>query len=87
MTPHSSDDDDRAYRTREEVEQMKTDDPLPKFAQELKSEGILTEEKIEELEEKAKQEIQEAVEFAEAAEYPEASSARHPVYAEEVKHG
>ncbi|MGD8620713.1 MAG: thiamine pyrophosphate-dependent dehydrogenase E1 component subunit alpha [Anaerolineales bacterium] len=86
MTPHSSDDDDRTYRSREEVEQMKADDPLPKFEQELKSEGILTEEKIEELEEKARHEIQEAVEFAEAAEYPDISEAQHPVYAEEVSH-
>jgi 2-oxoisovalerate dehydrogenase E1 component alpha subunit len=86
MTPHSSDDDDRTYRSREEVEQMKADDPLPKFEQELKSEGILTEEKIKELEEKARHEIQEAVEFAEAAEYPDISEAQHPVYAEEVSH-
>ncbi|MGD8848821.1 MAG: thiamine pyrophosphate-dependent dehydrogenase E1 component subunit alpha [Anaerolineales bacterium] len=86
MTPHSSDDDDRTYRSREEVEQMKADDPLPKFEQELKSEGILTEEKIEELEEKARHEIQEAVEFAEVAEYPDISEAQHPVYAEEVSH-
>ena len=84
MTPHSSDDDDRTYRSREEVEQMKVDDPLPKFAQELKSEGILTEEAIEEMEARAKEQIQEAVEYAEGADYPDISEARHPVYAEEV---
>ena len=84
MTPHSSDDDDRTYRSREEVEQMKVDDPLPKFAQELKSEGVLTEEVIEEMEARAKEQIQEAVEYAEGADYPDISEARHPVYAEEV---
>jgi 2-oxoisovalerate dehydrogenase E1 component alpha subunit len=84
MTPHSSDDDDRTYRSREEVEQMKVDDPLPKFAQELKSEGILTEEAIEEMEARAKEQIQEAVEYAEGADYPDISEARHPVYAEDV---
>lgn len=85
MTPHSSDDDDRTYRSREEVEQMKADDPLPKFAEELTSAGILTEGAIEEMEARAKEQIQEAVEYAEAAEYPDISEARHPVYAEEVQ--
>jgi 2-oxoisovalerate dehydrogenase E1 component alpha subunit len=84
MTPHSSDDDDRTYRTREEVEQMKVNDPLPKFADQLKSEGILTEDAIEDMEAKAKEQIQAAVEYAEAAEYPDITEARHPVYAEEA---
>lgn len=84
MTPHSSDDDDRSYRTREEVEDMKASDPLPSFAEELKSEGILTDKAILEMEAKAKEQIEEAVDFAEQADYPDISEARHPVYAEEV---
>lgn len=84
MTPHSSDDDDRTYRTREEVEQMKVNDPLPKFGEQLKSEGILTEDAIEDMEAKAKEQIQAAVEYAGAAEYPDIAEARHPVYAEEA---
>lgn len=87
MTPHSSDDDDRTYRTREEVERMKAEDPLPMFAEQLKSEGVLTEDQIEELETKAKEQIQAAVEYAEEADYPDISEARHPVYAEELSHG
>jgi 2-oxoisovalerate dehydrogenase E1 component alpha subunit len=35
MTPHSSDDDDRSYRPREEVEVMKALDPVPTFAESL----------------------------------------------------
>jgi 2-oxoisovalerate dehydrogenase E1 component alpha subunit len=84
MTPHSSDDDDRSYRTREEVEDMKARDPLPSFAEELKSEGILTDKAIQEMEAKAKEQIEQAVDFAEQADYPDISEARHPVYAEEV---
>lgn len=84
MTPHSSDDDDRAYRTREEVEAMKVSDPLPAFAEELKTEAVLTDETIEEMEARAKEQIQEAVDFAEQAQYPDISEAKHPVYAEEV---
>lgn len=87
MTPHSSDDDDRTYRSREEVEQMKAEDPLPAFAEQLKAEGVLSEELIEELDAKAKEQITKAVEYAEQAAYPEISGASHPVYAEEVSHG
>lgn len=86
MTPHSSDDDDRTYRTRDEVEQMKADDPLPQFEEQLKSEGVLTDETIEEMEAKAKEQIQEAVTSVEALDYPDISEARHPVYVEEVEH-
>ena len=43
MTPHSSDDDDRSYRPREEVEQMKQDDPLPAFEVVLREMKVLTE--------------------------------------------
>jgi 2-oxoisovalerate dehydrogenase E1 component alpha subunit len=84
MTPHSSDDDDRTYRTHEEVEDMKANDPLPRFAEELKSEGLLNDKSIEDMETQAKEQIQEAVDFAEQADYPDISEARHPVYAEEV---
>ncbi len=87
MTPHSSDDDDRSYRSREEVEKMKEEDPLPRFAEELRSEGVLSEDDIEAMETKAKEQIQEAVDFAEAADYPDISEARGPVYAEEVLNG
>ena len=31
LTPHSSDDDDRSYRTQEEVSEAKTKDPLITF--------------------------------------------------------
>ena len=34
--PHSSDDDDRRYRTREEVEEWSEKDPLAAFARQLK---------------------------------------------------
>lgn len=87
MTPHSSDDDDRTYRSREEMEAMKKEDPLERFQSLLLEREVLTEARIAELNEEAKQNVQAAVEFAEKAEYPEPESASHPVYAEEVRNG
>lgn len=86
MTPHSSDDDDRAYRTREEVEAMKEHDPLELFRTRLVAEGALTEEEDAEIEARVKQQVGEAVQFAEAAAYPAMEEASYPVYVEDVRH-
>src|SRR5947199_1682516 len=45
--PHTSDDDDRTYRTREEVEQAKANDPIVKFGATLKELGLLDDEAAE----------------------------------------
>lgn len=87
MTPHSSDDDDRTYRSREEMEAMKEEDPLERFQEQLLQKGVLSQDRIKELDEQAKQSVQAAVEHAEAAEYPPVETATGPVYAEEVQGG
>ncbi len=83
MTPHSSDDDDRSYRSREEVEEHKKRDPLLLARARLEQEGLLPAEKSAELEARAKEMIDDAVQYATQAPYPEAEEALHPVYAEE----
>jgi 2-oxoisovalerate dehydrogenase E1 component alpha subunit len=87
ITPHSSDDDDRTYRTREEVEENKKRDPLLMARTQLEKEGLLTIAQIDEMEAKAKQMVDEAVKAAEAAPYPAPEDAAFPVYAEEVRRG
>ncbi|MBW6475386.1 MAG: thiamine pyrophosphate-dependent dehydrogenase E1 component subunit alpha, partial [Anaerolineaceae bacterium] len=84
ITPHSSDDDDRTYRSREEVEENKKFDPLLLTQKRLKDEEIYTEKDLEELDKKAKQMVTDAVKIAEDAPYPAAEEAAYPVYAEEV---
>jgi 2-oxoisovalerate dehydrogenase E1 component len=44
LTPHSSDDDDRRYRTSEEVEAHRDTEPVTAFRARLLKEGVLTEE-------------------------------------------
>jgi 2-oxoisovalerate dehydrogenase E1 component alpha subunit len=86
LTPHSSDDDDRSYRTREEVEQHKKQDPLIVMKDQLIEQGLMTEEEYLELEDQAKQRVDEAVEEATKAPYPKGKEAATPVYAEEVNY-
>ncbi len=87
MTPHSSDDDDRTYRSREEVEAMKALDPVPAFASALLEQKLLTQEDIEKLEADIKAQVDDAVQHAEAAPYPDVVEGSYPVYVEDIRHG
>ncbi|MDX5476801.1 MAG: thiamine pyrophosphate-dependent dehydrogenase E1 component subunit alpha [Bacillaceae bacterium] len=82
LTPHSSDDDDRAYRGREEVEEAKQKDPIILFSNYLKEVGVLDETKEKEMNDKIMNIVNEATEYAENAPYADPESALKHVYAE-----
>ncbi|WP_347549687.1 thiamine pyrophosphate-dependent dehydrogenase E1 component subunit alpha [Pseudalkalibacillus hwajinpoensis] len=82
LTPHSSDDDDRAYRTREEVEEAKKKDAIITFAAYLKEVGVLTEDIEKEIHDRVQKEVDEATEYAENADYAPAEDAMKHVYGE-----
>lgn len=81
ITPHSSDDDDRSYRSREEVEEWKKKDPILRFQTYLMNEGILSQKQLDEYEARAKAEVDAAQAAAETAPYPPAEAALADVYA------
>jgi len=87
LTPHSSDDDDRTYRSREEVEEFKRRDPLHAFRAVLLETKALTPEEDAALEARAKEQVEDAVRAGEAAPYPDVSEAAWPVYVEDKPHG
>lgn len=82
LTPHSSDDDDRTYRPREEVEEWKRRDGVARFKEYLMGVGVWTEEADQELRRRLLAEIDAAVEYAQAAADPEPSDLLRHVYAE-----
>ena len=82
LTAHSSDDDDRRYREREEVEEWRLKDPIVRFEKYLEEAGVLDAEKKEEMAAGIKVEIDEAVEYAEEATYADPEEALERVYAE-----
>ncbi len=82
LTAHSSDDDDRRYREREEVDGWRKKDPIMRFERYLQETGLLDEEKKEEIAGRVKAEVDEAVEYAEATPYAEPEEALERVYAE-----
>ena len=87
LTPHTSDDDDRSYRSREEVAEHKKQDPFLVTRNILQAEGLLNESQLAKMEAKAKSIIDLAVEYAEKAPFPAPEEASYPVYAEEVRRG
>jgi 2-oxoisovalerate dehydrogenase E1 component alpha subunit len=81
ITPHSSDDDDRSYRTREEVEAWKQKGPINRFRRYLEEESILKPDVLEDYETRTRAEVDKAQAEAEAAPYPAAEAAMGDVYA------
>lgn len=82
LTPHSSDDDDRSYRSREEVEDSKKRDPLITFSAYLKDVGVLSDDKEKEIYNKVQALVDEATDYAENAPYAEPEHALKYVYGE-----
>jgi len=83
IVPHTSDDDDRRYRSREEVAEWEKRDPLIRFQAWLEEHGVARKQEIEELQAKALAEVDEATHYAENAPLPDPESALLHVYAED----
>jgi 2-oxoisovalerate dehydrogenase E1 component alpha subunit len=67
---HTTDDNQLTYRTQEEIEAVKTRDPIPRFENWLKDRGQLDDGTIAEFKAKALQEVNDATDWAEAQEPP-----------------
>lgn len=79
---HTTDDDDRTYRSREEVAERRKDDPVPGFERLLVEQSILTPEGVEALKRSILEETNDATDRAEAMAYPATADLYERVYAE-----
>lgn len=82
LTAHSSDDDQRQYRTEADLTEGKEQDPLPFFANYLMEQGIASNEELQQLAKNVQQQVNEATDYAEAAPYAKAEQLSKYVYAE-----
>jgi 2-oxoisovalerate dehydrogenase E1 component alpha subunit len=80
--PHTSDDDDRTYRSREEVEEARRNDPLAKFGGYLKEQGLIDDAGLEQLSADIKAGVDADVEAAWNAADPDPESAMRHVFAD-----
>jgi 2-oxoisovalerate dehydrogenase E1 component alpha subunit len=67
---HSTDDDDRTYRNREDIEERRKLDPVPRFEQILIENGVIDEARAKALRAEVLREANEATDAAEAQPYP-----------------
>lgn len=68
------------YRSVEEIEEWKARDPLKTFRAALEARGLLTPDEAEELDREARQQVAEAIEFAEASPEPPLDSLYENVF-------
>lgn len=83
LTAHSSDDDDRQYRTAEDLAEGRATDPIITFAKYLHEQGILTDALETEINERIMTEVNDATDYAEQAPYAAPEDALKFVYAED----
>lgn len=77
---NTSNDDDRKYRTREEVEEARRRDPVPRFAAWLREAGIADEQRLAQADAEAEREIAAAAREAADAPLPEPSEVYQHTY-------
>ena len=80
--PHTSDDDDAVYRSREEVQEARKRDPLVRLQALLLESGLMSEAQDQECRGRARQEVDAATDESEAAPYPATDDFFAQVYAE-----
>lgn len=81
LSPHSTSDNDLAYRTKEEVEENRSRDGVTAYKQYLLASGIWSEEQEDELAAVIRRELDEATRYADEAPFPTPESTLWHVYA------
>ncbi len=79
-TPHSSDDDDRSYKTREQLQAEKDDDAIVLFRQWMLDQKMWDDEREKALNQRVRNEVDDATDYAEAAPYPDPATLWEHVY-------
>jgi pyruvate dehydrogenase E1 component alpha subunit len=74
--------DPAKYRTKEELEDYKSKDPIEQVKATILDRKIATEQELEEIDNKIKEQVNEAVKFAEESPYPTPEEAFRDVYAQ-----
>jgi 2-oxoisovalerate dehydrogenase E1 component alpha subunit len=82
LTAHSSDDQQTKYRSAEELDAERGHDALPRFHEQLRDAGVLTDEVEDRLTAEIKAAVEDATEYAEAQPDPDPAGATRYVYAD-----
>ncbi len=83
LLPHSSSDSQIKYRSKEELDEDRKNDPIPKFETHLIREKILTDKEIESLKIRIKKEIDLAAEAMDKMSHPDPQTVEYFLFAPE----
>ena len=83
LMPHSSSDDQRKYRKKEDLEKDLSRDPIQLFKTNCIDEGIFTIKDVEKIDQKVKTQIIDDIAWAEEQDHPDTSTALNHVYSKE----
>ncbi|MDB9775263.1 pyruvate dehydrogenase (acetyl-transferring) E1 component subunit alpha [Vicingaceae bacterium] len=75
--------DPAKYRTKEELEEYKTMDPIENALAVIKDKKYATEAQLKEIQDRVKAQVKESVDFAEESEFPKAEDLYNDVYVQE----
>jgi 2-oxoisovalerate dehydrogenase E1 component alpha subunit len=78
---HSTDDDDRTYRDREELARQRADDPVPKYERVLRESGLIDDESLAKMKADILKLANDATDDAEVLPYPSVDDMTTHVYA------
>jgi pyruvate dehydrogenase E1 component alpha subunit len=68
------------YRTREEVEEQKTKDPIRHFFERLSARGLIDQQGLQEMDARVRQVVEDAIQFADASPEPSPEALYEDVY-------
>lgn len=71
------------YRTKEELEEKKNEDPIIRLKQYLLKHDMFTNEELDQVDEEVKAQVLESVEFSEASDFPALEAIYEDVYSQE----
>jgi len=77
---HTEGDPGTAYRSKEEIEDWKKKDPIPRFEKKLIKLKVMTRKKVDAIKQAFDTELEEGIRFAEESPYPEHSDVTTDVY-------
>jgi 2-oxoisovalerate dehydrogenase E1 component len=85
LMPHTTDDEDRVYRSREEVKAARRRDPVPRLRRYVVDHGLLSDDEATRVEEAVREEVAEDARRAEQADPPRPETASLHVYAKPLR--
>ena len=80
--PHTTDDDDRRYRDRAALDAARAADPVATFPAAMVTQGILTQQQLDDIQAEAQSQINDATDYADAAPPPPAATIHDHLYAQ-----